>query len=128
MRREKIDQWRRFFVPGVPMTKGSKNIGAHGQMYERGGQKLKDWMETVAGHAMMYRSGLRLEEPCGIQLDFYLGKRDMDLDKLERAVWDALVEGGLLVDDKWIVESQARKVVGVLEDRQGCEVYIYRVA
>jgi Holliday junction resolvase RusA-like endonuclease len=121
------DQWRRFFVPGVPATKGSKSIGRYGQVYEQS-KKLRPWMDTVAQYTMVNRGRLQIDQPCGVQLDFYLGKRDLDLDKLMRAVWDALVEGGILVDDRWIVESQARKVVGVWEDRQGCEVYIYRVA
>jgi Holliday junction resolvase RusA-like endonuclease len=122
-----LEQWRRFFVPGSPTTKGSKSIGRHGQMYEDRGARLRDWMDVVAQYAMVNRGGLRIDWPCAIQLDFYLAGRDRDLDKLERAVWDALVDGGLLMDDKHIVESHARKIRPIPKDREGCEVYIYRV-
>lgn len=122
-----VEQWRRFFVVGSPATKGSKSVGRYGQVYEQA-KGLRDWMDTVAQYAMVNRGRLQIDGPCGVQLDFYLAGRDRDLDKLMRACWDALVESGLLVDDKLIVETTARKIRPVPKDRQGVEVYIYRVA
>jgi Holliday junction resolvase RusA-like endonuclease len=123
-----LEQWRRFWVPGVPTTKGSKNIGRYGQVYEQGGAKLRDWLNAVAQYAMVERKGFRVEWPCGVELDFYIGGRDKDLDKLERAVWDGLVMGGLLADDKWVTESRARKTRGVKPENQGCDVHIWRMS
>lgn len=47
-----------------------------------------------------------------------------DLDKLCRALGDAMVDGGLLVDDSIIVEWHASKEYDDLHD-VGCAVYIY---
>jgi len=64
-----------------------------------------------------------LEPPYALELDVRLPRpanpkyawptKDGDGDKLERAILDGLVKGGLLVDDRHIVECRWRKSFGV---------------
>ena len=118
---------RSFTVPGRPATKGSKNIGRHGQMYEQQSHRLKDWMLTVAQYAMLQRRGTVFDHDCEVMLTFRIGGRDLDSDKLERAVWDALQEGGLLLDDKFIVFNCTRKFRKMPDRDQGVDVTIRSV-
>jgi len=114
---------REFTVPGVPVPQGSKRIGAHGQMYDQAGARLKAWRSEVATMAMLNRKHYRFEKECGVDLVFRV-KRDADLDKLTRAVFDGLQEGGLLVDDKLVVFLSAEKQRSL---DTGVDVRIYTV-
>jgi Holliday junction resolvase RusA-like endonuclease len=119
------------FVSGVPVPQGSKRRGAHGQLIEAAGRRHRAWRDQLAWsfvaqgwHKTPIDTG-----PVGVVLAFfmprpaghYLGKqlrpsaprwhtRPADIDKLSRAVLDALTEAGVLGDDAQVTLLTASKV------------------
>ena len=111
-----------FFVPGIAVTQGSgrATINSHTgrAVYVPDHRKeLRLWRRSVALVAGQQRV-MPLEGPVGVSLDFKLirGKTvkrtyptvKPDLDKLERAVLDALT-GIAWLDDAQVVEVRKRK-------------------
>ena len=79
------------------------------------------WKNTVAEHVQRLRDETAsgspyrtLDPPYGVRLSFYHRRRksktaypwptSMDVDKLVRGTLDGLVQGGLLVDDRHVIE------------------------
>lgn len=113
-----------FFVEGTPVPQGSKNA------YVRGGRavlvdanpRLKAWRAQVraAAEAAVEDAGWEtLDEPCRVHLGFTMPapKRPRwdvpavkpDLDKLTRAVFDALTDAGVWKDDSRVVSMEVTK-------------------
>lgn len=92
-----------FTVPGNPISQGSMNVGKNGQVYHSNGD-LVPWRQKVLDVALLHarQAGweLPLDEPLMVGVVFYLPKprkpkfdvpaTGYDLDKLQRAVGDAL--------------------------------------
>ena len=104
------------WVPGRPVTQGSmRHVGAGRMAHDNAG--LKPWREAV-GWAVRLAMGLQTPHrgPVALQLQFQYRQRRVndwpDLDKLSRAVLDALV--GVGYEDDHLVEQlwAARVVVG----------------
>lgn len=120
-------------IAGIPAPKGSRTPGRRkdGSIYTRpASANEKSWVEAVAYCAAANRpAGRVLEPPYVVELAFYLPRPDRpkydwptkegDGDKMERAVLDGLVKGGLLVDDRhvvgcsWTQAFSGRAVAGV---------------
>lgn len=113
-----------FFAEGHPVPQGSKNA------YVRGGRavlvdanpRLKAWRALVreAAEAAVEDAGWEtLDDPCQVQLGFTMPrpKRSRwgvpavrpDLDKLTRAVFDALTDAGVWKDDSRVVSMEVTK-------------------
>lgn len=117
----------RLLVGGTPAPKGSRIPGHRkdGSIYTRpASAKEKSWVEAVAYSARANRPGGQvLEPPYDVELTIYLPEpakpkygwptKDGDGDKLERAILDGLVQGGLLVDDRHVTGCHWRKRFGV---------------
>ena len=118
-----------FRIPGHPAPKGSRTAGIRkdGSRFSREASKRAGpWVETVATIARSHRApgGKPLEPPYEVELAFYMpkGKRpkyewpsaDGDLDKLERAVLDGLKRGGLISDDRHVIDLCSSKRFGDL--------------
>jgi Holliday junction resolvase RusA-like endonuclease len=82
---------------------------------------VKSWVEAVGYSARANRVGGKpLEPPYVIELEFRMPRpadpkygwptKDGDIDKLARGALDGLVQGGLLVDDRHVVDLRATKV------------------
>lgn len=115
------------FVSGVPAPKGSRTLGRRrdGSTFLRPASNAEHrWTATVARAALARRAQLGgIEPPSGapgyaVELAFAMPRparpshahpSRTDLDKLVRAVLDGLVEGGLLLDDRHVVELAASK-------------------
>jgi Holliday junction resolvase RusA-like endonuclease len=80
-------------------------------------------MEAVAYSARANRPGGKaLQPPYELELTISMPEpanpkypwptKDGDGDKLERAILDGLVQGGLLVDDRHVIECHWRKLFG----------------
>ena len=110
-----------FFVEGIPAPQGSKRHVGYGRLVESS-KKLKPWRAAVAAAAASAAHALdqpldghlrlivRFELPAPKRSRF--GNRPAgppDLDKLVRAVDDALTDSGLIVDDARIVTISASK-------------------
>ena len=116
-----------FFVPGMPRGQGNHRTSRAGYIYETT-KGHAQWRQAVADYArMQVRQSRRvIHGPCVLTLAFTLPppttlrrypfpirQRDGDASKLLRHVEDSLVVGGLLVDDKLIVDLAVSKRWGV---------------
>jgi Holliday junction resolvase RusA-like endonuclease len=115
-------------VPGIPQTQGSKRIGRSPQgkpiILDVKDAKLNGWrtaVSTLARHeARVTGWPERFNGPCKVSIVFYLpqpysARRRQwphckpDLDKLVRAIFDALTKAGVWFDDSRCVELRAKK-------------------
>lgn len=125
-----------FTVPGIPIPQGSKNV-FNGRLVEVNGRKLRIWRKTIAVVASAaHKNQAPLDEPLHLIVEFrfsrpkshfgtgknslllkqnapMLYKNRPDLDKLVRAVGDALTQAGVIRDDSRITRITASKVYGV---------------
>lgn len=122
-----------FYVPGVPTPQGSHRLGRNrdgeAHIIADNSQSLDAWRNTVTAHAMKARgrARVRFDGPVALMVTFRfpipasrpaavrrsgLGWKAVrpDLDKLVRAVGDALTASSLIRDDAQIVELHAAKV------------------
>ena len=122
-----------FWVPGVPVPKGSLRHVGGGRLIESA-KGLADWRKAIADAAWTYRLQREpFDGPVQVTLGFHLPRpqshfkandrnRDRkadaplfpakkpDLDKLVRAVLDALTDSGIWRDDSQAVSIAAAKV------------------
>ncbi len=122
-----------FEVLGEPQPQGSAKAFRHRHtglvVMTSDNARLRPWRDAVCWHARQALAGRApLAGPVGVALDFrfarpsgHFGKRGLrpsapkehvvrpDLDKLARAVIDALSEAGVWRDDNQVVHLHARK-------------------
>ena len=110
----------RLFVPAAPTPKGSRTSGVRrdGSVFTRPASKAEHpWVEAVARVALGHRWRAPAP-PYAVELAFVMPRPTRpehpwpslgDLDKLERAVLDGLVRGGVLSDDRHVVELGSSK-------------------
>lgn len=104
----------RFFVPGTAKPKGSKSYKGkrrNGSAILVESADVAPWQSEVARVARA--TGVRFTGPVGVSVEFILRRPahpkypepavKPDGDKLERAVWDALTEAGVIEDDSRVV-------------------------
>lgn len=130
-----------FFVPGKAITEGStRYLGVRGgkPIITHDNPELLAWRQKVADVAVLYARqagwSLPLDEPVIVRVAFTLKQLKKpqwseaatvpDLDKLQRAIGDALgAEGSVLREDSRIYEWHAVKQYG---DKPGVQVTISR--
>lgn len=115
-----------FFAPGIPMTKGSKSVGAQGQLYESRGQLLKEWMNNVGWAAKLTKATFDPRAQLFVRTDFKVARNIGDGDKLTRAVWDALQAVGMIHNDNQIV-AWAGSRMKVPPSDTGCLITVREV-
>lgn len=114
-----------FFVPGEPKSQGSmKTItpkGASKPVVIHSNPALKRWRKTVTQAAdylvrEAFVGGVVIDltfhmlRPKTVTRPHPITRSAYDLDKLIRAVFDALTDSGAIEDDSRVVEVRARKV------------------
>lgn len=108
-----------FFVHGEPAAQGSKRHVGNGRMIEMS-KKLPKWRASVKeAAATAHQGNPPIDAPVRVTARFFMPKpkRPMfpmpavapDLDKLCRAVGDALEQSGLLKNDSRIISWDASK-------------------
>lgn len=124
----------RFAVPGIPVPQGSSRAFARGGrvVVTSDNARLRPWRSTVTAAAAEARGDApAMAGPIRVRLGFtfprpagHFGKRGLrpsapvypavrpDLDKLVRAVLDALTESGCIRDDAQVVTLFAGKRYG----------------
>lgn len=128
---------RRVFVPGHPAAQGSKAFKGmrNGKpILVEQSERVKPWRQMVATAAQFASRGLA-DGPVGIRLDFVMPrpktasetavllatKRTGDVDKLCRAVFDAL-SGVWFTDDAQVVDLRATKRVALHGETPGVHI------
>lgn len=110
-----------FRVDGIPAPQGSKIRTRHG-MFEAS-KRVKPWREAVAAAVA---GAEPIAPPYRVHVYFYIPRPKStkatypvaptvgDIDKLLRATYDGLKEGGVIEDDRFIVAGeQTKKWAGV---------------
>jgi Holliday junction resolvase RusA-like endonuclease len=111
-----------FVVPGQPIPQGSMRHVGGGRIVSKN-PKLKKWRERIAKVVNEQVGSPGHTDPMSVTVLFQLqkpesAKRDYptvppDLDKLQRAIGDALsIDAGYIKDDAQIVEWHATKQYG----------------
>ena len=126
------------FVPGVPAPQGSKRHVGNGRMIESSAA-VGPWRERVALVAHNAMGGLApMTGPVTVVLTFWLPRpksakagaqatKRPDLDKLVRAVLDALT-GIAFIDDSQVVRIDAGKALtGPDSPNPGCEIDVWEM-
>lgn len=124
----------RLFVPGVPAPQGSKRHLGNGVMVESS-KAVKPWRVDVAWAARAAFAE-RIDGPAAVELEFVMPRpkstpkrstppaiKRPDIDKLERAILDAL-SGVAYRDDSQVVELVARKRIAELDERSGVWIVV----
>lgn len=119
----------KFRVAGIPVPQGSMSgyvRGGHVAITDQKTKKLKPWREAIRQDALRVagQAWQPLEGPVRVHLEFALPKpssapktrrtwpvksRSGDIDKLTRAVFDALTDAGIWRDDSQVTDLFARK-------------------
>ncbi len=141
-----------FFVPGIPVTQGSKSARVLGDgrvvIYEKV-SGLRSWREAVTTMAKQAMLSLMTQEsvrgrclpiagPVSVSLAFRLpkpksnrdawpiGARTGDVDKLARACLDAMADAGVYANDSQVVSLTVSKEWSPSADRCGVSVVVGR--
>lgn len=126
-------------VEGDPVSQGSKRCfcrNGRATLIEAS-DRLKPWRAQITAAAVFARVEQRLEPldvPVGCYLTFYLprpasAKRDVpsvkpDIDKLTRAVLDALTDADIWSDDSRVVSLYAQKAYATEVERPGVRIEV----
>jgi Holliday junction resolvase RusA-like endonuclease len=123
-----------FFVRGFPRAQGSKRHVGKGVMVEMA-KDLNPWRKAIADAAIEAADGTKLFSPLLVRTVFFFNRpaghygtgknagtvkpsapkwreQNPDVDKLVRALFDALVLSGVIIDDRFIVRVEAEKRYG----------------
>jgi Holliday junction resolvase RusA-like endonuclease len=120
-----VDEHLAVTVFGKPVTQGSKTRTKWG-IRDDNADRLRPWREAVKQAALDALAGAeRLEGPVSVDVVFTFDRPKAapnsrpcwpvtrssgDLDKLQRALFDALTDAGVWRDDSQVVAVRARKV------------------
>jgi crossover junction endodeoxyribonuclease RusA len=121
------------FIPGAPKPQGSKRHVGRGIMVESC-KEVRAWRESMRAR-LITDDGLPIERFAGAfaaTLEFILPRpkatpkrktplatKKPDLDKLERAVNDAVKSAGVIVDDSFIVRTIKTKRLAEIGEAPG---------
>lgn len=133
-------------VPGIPETQGSLRHVGHGRLISQNEKPLKHWRGLVTVAAGQAWAGQApLDEPVSLELVFRLPRpashyrtgrnahllratapvfphKRKDLDKLARAILDALTLACVYVDDSRVVSLDTAKVYATGQEPAGVTV------
>lgn len=114
-----------FWVPGVAATKGSVDVGRHGQvLHTQASKERAEFIRRAAVDAVARFGWQTIQPPGAVQVEHAAflpvpaaqhgaacasWSRSGDLDKFERNLWDALSSAGVWADDVQVVAVLAWK-------------------
>jgi crossover junction endodeoxyribonuclease RusA len=129
------------FVPGHPAPQGSKRHVGGGVMAESS-KKVKPWRSDIRS-ALLDPAGMPLrffDGAVNVQLVFIMPRplsapkrttppatKKPDLDKLTRAVFDAIGSAGVWRDDSQVVGAVVSKRIAEIGETGGCRLTIAAV-
>lgn len=134
-----------FRVYGIPAPQGSKTAFVRGGRAvvvdgssTTGRQKLSSWRAEVAREAANVASGVLMEGPVAVEINFVMPKpksapkgkifcdKKPDIDKLIRSTFDSMT-GVLYKDDSQVARVKATKTYVSPEEPAGAHVRIYQL-
>lgn len=136
-----VDVW----VAGLPVTKGSVNVGRHGQVRQaaRGYAAWSDAVRRAVTVELERMDGNRAvpvqrDELAMIRCSFWVNrsrsmahavwrKGEGDGDKLERCVWDGVTKAGAWVDDAQVVEWAGSRRYASASRAAGVHIAIWAI-
>lgn len=128
------------FIPGHPAPQGSKRHVGGGVMIESS-KKVKPWRSDIRSALLGQEGGprMRFEEAVHVHLEFVMPRpvstpkrstppavKKPDLDKLTRAVFDAIGSAGVWRDDSQVTSAIVGKRIAEIDEIPGCHVTISR--
>ena len=143
-----------FWIDGVPIPQGSKSVDRRNGYTFDANKNLRPWRKhvaTAAAAAMKddaYGGLPTFDGPLGARLDFYMPRPKghyrtgrfshllrtdaprwpavkPDVDKLERAIFDALTTAGVWADDARVVHSDTWKRYAHQSEQPGVRIQIW---
>lgn len=124
------------FVPGVAAPQGSKRHVGRGIMVESSA-KLKPWRESVRWSILEVWRGTPLVGAVTVDLEFIMPRpastpkratpsavKRPDIDKLCRAMLDAIGSAGVWGDDSQVTTLRAGKRIAEIGEAPGCRIVI----
>jgi crossover junction endodeoxyribonuclease RusA len=128
------------FVFGRPVSKGSITRNRYGAAYNET-KGLDTWQDSVRAACIGAWEGQSpLDGQVEVDLQFILPRpaaapkrrtppaiRKPDLDKLVRAIYDAITSAGVWVDDARVVRSAESKRLAEIGEAPGARIKIYRI-
>lgn len=120
------------YVYGRPAPQGSKRSLGAGRPLIESSKFVKPWRADIRDHVINEYRGPVLDEPLCVELGFLMPRpsstpkrytpfamKRPDIDKLTRAVLDALSSAGVWADDARVVELYATKAIAESDERPG---------
>jgi crossover junction endodeoxyribonuclease RusA len=128
------------FVPGHPAPQGSKRHVGNGVMIESS-KRVKSWREDVRAALLdptgQPRHRFDAEAALTVRLEFVMPRpastpkrrtppaiRKPDIDKLARALLDAITSAGVISDDARVVDLHATKRLAEIGEATGCRITV----
>lgn len=125
------------FVPGRPAPQGSKRYLGAGRPMIESSKAVAPWRADIRTHLTTAHAGNPLDGAVHVHLEFVLPRPKStpkrrtppattrpDLDKLVRAVLDAITSAGVWNDDSQVVRLDARKRLAQLDEAPGCRIIV----
>jgi Holliday junction resolvase RusA-like endonuclease len=127
-----------FFVPGRPYPQGSMraiSIGGRARVFHSSSKRLLSWRDAVADYARLeLGKRVTLDEPVTVVVEFFLPKPSSvsrllpsvkpDLDKLLRAILDALEQSGVIVNDSRVTTLSGKKRYAKPDQETGAHIIV----
>lgn len=135
----------RFFVPGIPISQGSKGArvlgrgpGARAQLFDTNATDLHPWREKIAEYGRLIVAkhswvppkyiradlGFYFDRPPSVPLSRPFPNVKPDVDKLVRAVFDSLTTAGVFGDDAHVVSERGDKFYTTANARPGVHIRV----
>ena len=128
------------FVPGAPAPQGSKSFkgmrGGHAILVESSA-RCKPWRESIRWSVLEVWRGPQMLGAVAVDLEFIMPRpvstpktrtppaiKKPDIDKLERAVLDAITSAGVWKDDSQVTTSRKTKRLAEVGETPGCRIVI----
>lgn len=124
------------FIPGHPAPQGSKRYIGNGTMIESS-KAVKPWRSDIREHLATQHSGPPLDGAITVEVEFVMPRptatpkrstppavKRPDVDKLIRAVLDAIGSAGIWQDDSQVTRLVASKRLAEISELPGCQLTI----
>lgn len=124
------------FVPGTAAPQGSKRHVGRGVMIESS-KAVKPWRESIRWAILERWRGAQMLGAVAVDLEFIMPRpastpkrstppaiKRPDIDKLERAVLDAIGSAGVWKDDSQVTTLRATKRLAEIGETPGCRIVV----